>query len=289
MAKSTLPTTMRAWNFSTSGAPNQILSLNPAHPAPSPPTGSKLLVKVSYVGLTSAGINLMRDVPSILRKNAIPEGDFSGHVALAGPSAGPEFSAGTRVFGTIHPTAGLLSGAGTLAEYLLVPSELVQVVPSNVRLKEATALGGLAQTALKMVETAVVANGHRVLVHGASGGVGIVALQLAKARGAIVVATCSKRNFELVQAAGADEVSHTTCCEFMPRYLKMLTLRRLSTMRRIIRCTASLKRNMENALSIAYWTQSDRKIYMFNAQHISNRKASTSMLGLWRTKVYGNL
>lgn len=134
--------------------------------------------------------------------------DFSGHVQAAGPSADAVFAPGTKVFGTIHPTSGLTSGAGALAEYLVTPSNLVQVVPPNVRLEEAAALGGLAQTALKMVEKAGVAAGHRVLVHGASGGVGIAALQLATARGATVIATSSKRNMEMVKDAGADLVSH---------------------------------------------------------------------------------
>lgn len=136
--------------------------------------------------------------------------DFSGYVALAGPSASSLFPPGGRVFGTIHAISGLVSGAGALAEYLPVPSDLVQVVPSNMSLKEAATFGGLAQTALKMVETASVASGHRILIHGASGGVGIVATQLANARGATVVATCSKRDFEMVKVAGADEVSHAT-------------------------------------------------------------------------------
>lgn len=220
MASIILPTTMRAWNFSASGHPSSILSLNSAHPVPPcPPTSDKLLVRVSYVGLTSAGVNLMKDVPSILRRNAIPEMDFSGHVVVAGSSTSSVFALGARVFGTIDPTSGVLSGAGTLAEYVLVPSHLVQVVPQNMKLEEAAALGGLAQTALKMVETAAVTDGHRILIHGASGGVGIIATQVAKAKGATVVATCSKRNFEMVNAAGADEVGDTGHHMFLLLYL----------------------------------------------------------------------
>lgn len=197
---------MRAWNFSTAGAPGNILSLNSSHPAPSAPTGSNIVVKVSYVGLTSAGVKLMEQVPSILRKNAIPEMDFSGHVEVAGPSADPVVGPGTRVYGTINPTSGLTSGAGALAEYIIIPSNLVQVVPPAMDLREAAALGCLVQTALKMVDTAGITSGNRILVHGASGGIGIAALQLAKARGANVIASCSKRNVELVKAARADQV-----------------------------------------------------------------------------------
>ena len=207
MPESTLPTKMRAWTFSTNGAPGQILSLNSAYPVPASPKGSNLLVQVSYVNLTSAGVNLMREVPSILRRAAIPEMDFSGHVVLAGPTANPALPPGTRVFGTISPGSSVLSGAGSLAEYVVVPSELVQAIPQNIRLDEAATFGGLAQTALKMVETAGAAKGHRTIIHGASGGVGIVATQLAKAKGATVIATCSASKFDMVKAAGADEVS----------------------------------------------------------------------------------
>jgi NADPH:quinone reductase-like Zn-dependent oxidoreductase len=154
----------------------------------------------------------MREVPSLLRRNAVPEMDFSGHVVLAGPTANPALSPGMKVFGTISPASGLLSGAGSLAEYIVIPSDLVQTIPPNVRLDEAATLGGLAQTALKMVETAGVVQRHWIMIHGASGGVGIVATQLAKAKGATVVATCSACNIDMVKAAGADEVSLKDLC-----------------------------------------------------------------------------
>jgi NADPH:quinone reductase-like Zn-dependent oxidoreductase len=134
--------------------------------------------------------------------------DFSGRVVLAGSSVESKFSPGTRVFGTANPVSAVLSGTGTLAEYISIPSNLVQVVPSKMHIRDVATLGGLAQTGQKMVDNAAVSAGHRVLIHGASGGVGIIALQLAKARGATVVATCSERNVRMVKAAGADEVSY---------------------------------------------------------------------------------
>ena len=149
----------------------------------------------------------MRDVPSILRRAAVPEMDFSGHVVLAGPKANPALPSGTRVFGSVSPGSSVLSGVGTLAEFVEVPSNLVQAIPPNTRLDEAATFGGLAQTGLKMVETAGADKGHWTLIHGASGAVGIVATQLAKAKGATVVATCSASKFDMVTAAGADKVS----------------------------------------------------------------------------------
>lgn len=253
MANSTLPKTMRAWTFSTSGPPNQILSLDPAHPVPKPPTGSNVLVRISYVGLSSAGINLMREVPSILRRAAIPEMDFSGHVVLAGPSAQETYTPGTRVFGTINPTSGLLSGAGALAEYVLVPSDLIQVVPSNTSLEHAASFGALAQTALKMVESAGVINGSWILIHGASGGVGIMATQIAKAEGATVVATCSTRNAEMVKAVGADEVGDSKLLRTSSSDL--LSMYRLSITPQADQCTPISKRSSKTGLSTPSWTQ----------------------------------
>ena len=205
MASQPLPKTMRAWTFTSSGKPSDILTLNIDQPTPPTPTGSNLLVKVSYAGLTSAGVNLMHDLPSFLRRRgAIPEMDFSGIVVAAGPGASALLTPETRVFGSFSPAAGL-GGAGTLAEYISIHSDFVQPVPAEMATKDAAALGGLAQTALKMVETAGIEKGSRVLIHGASGGVGIMAVQFAKARGAYIVATSSKRAMGMVKSAGADE------------------------------------------------------------------------------------
>lgn len=207
MASTSLPSTMRAWTFSSSGDPDLILKLSTTHPVPAPPTGSKLLIRVSYVGLSSAGTNLMHDIPSILRENAIPEIDFSGHVALTGPSAPSEFKVGTLLFGAIPASSSVLSGAGTMAEFVLVPADNVAVKPAGIRLIESAGLGGLGQTGLKMLEKAAVCSGDRILIHGGSGGVGIIAIQAVKAMGAVVVATCSGANAGPVREAGADEVS----------------------------------------------------------------------------------
>lgn len=149
----------------------------------------------------------MNDVPSFLRKNAIPELDFSGIIAVTGPSVPPIFTPGTRVFGTIPPAASAFSGVGTLAEYTIVHSDYVQVIPSTIAFEEAATFGGLAQTALKILEKGAVAGGDCILIHGASGGIGIMATQLAKAKGATVVATSSSSKLQMVNNAGADEVS----------------------------------------------------------------------------------
>lgn len=213
MASEAPPVNMRAWTFSSKGDPDRVLSLSSTHPVPPSPTGSDLLIRVSHTSISIAGVNLMRDIPSFLRNNAIPELDFAGHVISVGPSAPSKFTPQTPVFGTVSAGASILHGVGTLCEYILLSSNTVEVKPPNISFEEASGLGCLLQTAIKMVKKAAITENSVVLVHGASGGIGIMATQVAKAAGAKVVATCSRQNFDMVKEAGADEVSTTNYTE----------------------------------------------------------------------------
>lgn len=186
----TIPSTMRAWTFNKAGTPENVLKFDVAHPTPPSPTGSNVIVRVSYAALSSAGTNLMNDVPSILRHSTIPELDFSGFIEQAGAKAPPELSPGTAVFGTIPVLSCVLAGAGALAEYVVVPAGNVIVKPKTVGLPEAAGLTSLAHTAVYMVERAQIKSGDRVLVNGGGGDVGAIALQVAKSLGAVVVVTC---------------------------------------------------------------------------------------------------
>lgn len=153
----------------------------------------------------------MATIPPLIRRilsgntTYVAEGEFSGVVHLAGPSAPKLFAPGTRVFGCL-PMMKLVGGAGTLAEYFCIPAESVAVVPPSMSLAEASGLSGAGQTAWNMLMEVNLKKGMRVLVNGASGGVGTMVIQLAKAKGAYVVATCSEKNFDFVKSLGADEV-----------------------------------------------------------------------------------
>jgi len=203
---SVIPSTMRAWTFNRAGTPQNVLKFNPARPTPPPPTGSNVVVRVSYVALSSAYTDLMNNVPSILRHSAIPEMDFSGFIAQAGPKASSELSPGTAVFGTIPVLSSLFFGAGALAEYIVVPAGNVVVKPKMVGLSEAAGLTSLAHTAVLMVERAKITARARVLVHGGGGDIGAMALQIAKSAGAVVVATCSESKINMVLQLGAEKV-----------------------------------------------------------------------------------
>jgi len=193
---------MRAWVFSAAGPPSSVLSLDTSITTPSAPNGSQILVQISHAALSTAGLTMMRDVPSVFRSNAIPEIDFSGRIVVTGPSASAQFAPGTPVFGTVSKRASVLSGVGVLAEYILLESSCVAVKPSRMSFAQAAGLSSLGQVALAMVRQGAVKNGDRVLVNGGSGGVGSMAVQLASALGAHVVATCSEPNVEFVTSLG---------------------------------------------------------------------------------------
>jgi NADPH:quinone reductase-like Zn-dependent oxidoreductase len=173
---------------------------------PTIPKGPDVLIKISHASLSSAGWNLMRDVPSIFRRNAIPELDFSGRVVSIGPAAPVEFTVGTAVFGTVSKLGSIFHNQGTLAEYILLNVECIAVKPTNITFAEAACLSSLGQVALEMVRRAKIKKGDRVLVNGGSGAIGAAAVQLCKDLGSFVVTTCSTKHVDrMKQSLGVDE------------------------------------------------------------------------------------
>jgi len=93
------------------------------------------------------------------------------------------------------------------AEYVCAPQDRVEHRPPNISAEQASALPLAANTALIAVRDAArVRSGHRVLINGAAGGVGLFAVQLAHSYGAVVTAVCSGRNIELVRSSGATDI-----------------------------------------------------------------------------------
>ncbi|KAM0424331.1 hypothetical protein ACHAPT_010477 [Fusarium lateritium] len=219
MDTNNIPSTMQAWTFSTSGVAEQVLSFNSSLPIPPKPKGSQVLVRISHAALSSPGKNLMMAVPSALRKNAIPELDFSGCVVLAGPDVPPRLGPGTPVFGTVSKYATAVSGHGTLAEYLLIGSDCIAVKPTNMTFAEASCLSVLGQVAMEMILRAKVKKGDCILINGGSGAVGTAAIQLAKHLGAHVVAVCSGSKADIVRSVGADDVVDYRQVKSVPGFL----------------------------------------------------------------------
>ncbi|MEU4269492.1 NADP-dependent oxidoreductase [Streptomyces sp. NPDC026092] len=128
--------------------------------------------------------------------------DVSGTVEAVGPGVG-HLHPGDEVFGMpLFPRQ-----AGGYAEYVVAPARHLAPKPASLTHVEAAALPLAALTAWQaLVDTADVQPGERVLVHAAAGGVGHLAVQIAKARGAYVIGTASSAKHELLRELGADEV-----------------------------------------------------------------------------------
>ena len=170
------------------------------------PGDHDVLVKVHAAGVTMGDLHVVTGMPYLIRvtpygglpgpRHQTPGQTMAGTIAAVGAKV-TTFKVGDEVFGQ--------GDRGAFAEYMLISSKLVLPRPKNLSFEEAAAVPWAA-TALLGWRVAELKAGQRVLVNGASGGVGTWAVQLAKAMGAHVTAVCSTRNTELVRSLGADQV-----------------------------------------------------------------------------------
>lgn len=163
---------------------------------------AEVLVRVHAAGVNPTDY-WHRAVGGLARSAPIRLGwDVSGVVEAVGPGV-TLFEAGDEVFGMPRQP----QPAGAYAEYLISPARHLVRKPHRLSHVEAAALPLVALTAWQaLVDTGNVRPGQRVLVHAAAGGVGHVAVQIAKALGAEVIGTASAAKHDLVRALGADEV-----------------------------------------------------------------------------------
>jgi NADPH:quinone reductase-like Zn-dependent oxidoreductase len=173
--------------------------------------------------------------------------DFAGIVEEVGANV-TSFKPGDEVFGW---------GSGAFAEYVSVEVDNLVPKPTNLTLEQAAAVGVSAQTALQAIrDRGKVRPGQRVLVNGASGGVGTYAVQIAKALGAEVTGVCSTRNVEMVTSIGADHVIDYTQDDFThgdQRYdfiLDNVGNHSLSDTRRALAATGNL---LSNGAPVGGW------------------------------------
>lgn len=180
-------------------------------PVPEPPEGG-VLVRVRAVSLNRGDSYTVVGRPWLIRltdgvvrpKEPRVGWDFAGTVEAVGAGE-PELKVGDEVFG---------QRPGAFAEYVVVVDGVARK-PADLSFEEASALPTAGLTALQgLRDKAQVREGQRVLVNGASGGVGTFAVQVAKALGAEVIAVCSTRNVEQALALGADRVIDYTREDF---------------------------------------------------------------------------
>lgn len=177
-----------------------------------------LLVKVHATAVNAYDWHILRADPLMARLEVglfKPQKtrlgvDIAGVVEAAGKNV-RKFHAGDAVFADISA-----SGGGGFAEYVSIPEKYMACKPVNLSFEEAAAVPMAAVTALQgLRDLGQVQPGMKVLIHGASGGVGTFAVQIAKALGAEVTAVCSTGKMNLVHSLGADQVIDYTREDFL--------------------------------------------------------------------------
>ncbi len=183
---------------------------------PAPKEG-EVLIKVEAVAINSADWRLLSADPFFARfdtglrkpKNPILGGDVAGRVEAVGPNV-TQFKRGDAVFGDLSS-----AGRRGLAEFVTAPQTMLALKPVNLSFEEAAAVPMAAVTALQgLRDNGHIQSGQDVLIHGASGGVGTFAVQIAKSVGANVTAVCSTRHVDTARSLGADHVIDYTREDF---------------------------------------------------------------------------
>ncbi|GMH85134.1 hypothetical protein TrVE_jg14229 [Triparma verrucosa] len=200
---------MLAAAYDVHGHPSKVVSVKEIPKPPSPGPGD-LLIKVSYSSLNPADFKSGLGEQAALLSFQWPRTygfDFSGEVIEAGPATNPSHAVGSQVFGMIQGLPQL--HRGTLSEYITCPSSVCAIRPVNVTHKDAAAVPLVAITAVKMLEATNVKEGAKVLVLGGAGGVGSIAIQLAKKMfkcGELTTTASAGLKTEAVKSFGADAV-----------------------------------------------------------------------------------
>lgn len=202
---------MRAWTRDRYGLPDVLRLTDVEQPVPK---DDEVLVRVHCTTINIGDWLMLTGTPRLARlgfglfrpKRRILGSDVAGVVESAG-TAVTRFAPGDEVMGE--------TDGGTFAEFAVAPEERLVRKPANVSFEQAAAAPLVGCTALRGLRTCgAIREGHRVLINGASGGVGTTAVQVAKAFGAEVTGVCSTRNLEMVRSIGADHVSDYTHEDF---------------------------------------------------------------------------
>ena len=206
---------MKAIVYTKYGSPDVLKYLDVEKPVPK---NDEVLVKVHAASLNAydwhfltADIFLMRlmGVGVFKPKNTRLGADVAGRVEAIGRNA-RQFQPGDEVFGDM---AG--HGNGAFAEYVSAPESVFALKPANLSFEEAAAVPMAAVTALQgLRDEGQIHPGKKVLINGASGGVGTFAVQIARTFGAEVTAVCSTGNLDQARSLGADHVIDYTKEDF---------------------------------------------------------------------------
>ena len=205
---------MKAIVYTQYGSPDVLHLEEVAKPAPKT---NEVLVKVYAASANAADWHLMRAEPFLARlengllkpKNTKLGADIAGRVEAVGRNV-TQFQVGDEVFGGMP-----LNELGGFAEYVSANEDALALKPARLTFEQAAAVPLAAFTALQgLRDKGQIQPGQRVLINGASGGVGTFAVQIAKSFGTEVTGVCSTRNLDMVRSIGADHVIDYTKEDF---------------------------------------------------------------------------
>lgn len=198
-------TTMRAAQLLSYGSPDAITVGTVPRPAPG---RGEVLVRVRATSVNGGELALRQGKLRLVSGSRFPKAlglDFTGEIAELGDRV-DGFTTGDRVWGVLAASRLIITQAplGSAAEFVVVEATRISTMPTGVDFVEAVSMisGTTAITALR--DVAPVRPGHRVLVRGGTGGVGAVAVQLAKSRGAHVTTLVSAATLDAARDLGAD-------------------------------------------------------------------------------------
>ncbi len=202
---------MKAIIYQKYGSPDVLELKDVEKPIPS---DDEVLVKVHATAANPLDWHLLRGKPFLVRlmgfgllkpKNPMLGADIAGRIEAVGKNI-IQFKSGDEVFGTAR---------GGFAEYVCAREKSLALKPHNISFEEAASAPVAAFTALQgLRDTGQIKSGQKVLINGASGGVGTFAVQMAKSFGAVVTGVCSTRNLDMVRSIGADHVIDYTQADF---------------------------------------------------------------------------
>lgn len=181
------------------------------------PKDDEVLVKVDAASVNAADLHLLRADPFLVRldsgllkpKYKILGADIAGRVEAVGRNV-TQFQPGDEIFGDISAC-----GWGGFAEYVCARENALPLKPASLTFEQVAAVPMAAVTALQgLRDKGQIQPGQKVLINGASGGVGTFAVQIAKSFGAEVTAVCSTGKLEMVRSIGADHVIDYTQEDF---------------------------------------------------------------------------
>ena len=204
---------MKAMMYTQYGPPDVLKLTEAAKPVPK---DDEVLVKVRASSVTFGDLAAVKGEPFMVRftlglrepKFKIPGKDVTGQVEAVGADV-KQFKPGDEVFGDLSGC-----GWGAYAEFVSVPENVLVQKPTNLTFEAAGAVPESAVVALQGLHQGQIQSGQKVLIYGASGGIGTFAVQLAKSFETEVTGVCSTRNLEMVHSLGADHVIDYTKEDF---------------------------------------------------------------------------